>query len=155
MKRYKNFWINKLNKIETYVSILTCFLLFFFFFFRTSPVEYETSRARDQIVAAAASLHLSKARFQPWHNLQQCQIFNPLSKARDPTTSLLTPCWVLKSLSHNMNSRCFHNMKTYFNTKIKVRSKTRIKKTNKQTKKKPLHSLLFLLILVVLLLNSI
>ena len=37
-------------------------------------------------------------------SLQQHQIFNPLGKARDQTTSLWILCQVLKPLSHNNNS---------------------------------------------------
>ena len=36
-------------------------------------------------------------------SLWQCQIFNPLSEARDQTQTL---CWVLNLLSHNRNSHC-------------------------------------------------
>ena len=37
----------------------------------------------------------------------QCQILNPLSKARDQTCSLMDTSWVLNPLSHNENS-CFY-----------------------------------------------
>ena len=43
--------------------------------------------------------------FSLLHSLQQHQIFNPLSKARDGTHILVDTSWVLKPLSPNGNSR--------------------------------------------------
>ena len=38
------------------------------------------------------------------HDLQQCLIINPLSRARDGTHILMDTSWVLNLLSHNGNS---------------------------------------------------
>ena len=79
-------------------------ILFFFFscLFRAPPTPYGSSQARGQIRAMAAGLSHSNSgselRLQPtW----QCQIPNPLSKARDQTRVLMdtnrvvstTPRW--------------------------------------------------------------
>ena len=58
-------------------------------------------QARDRIGATAAGLH---------HSSQQCQILNPLSKARDQTHIFMVTSRVLNPLSHNRNSRnCYFN----------------------------------------------
>ena len=57
------------------VLFFFCFL-FFFFLFTATPVAYGSSHTRGQIGDAAASPHAS---------VWQCQIFNPLNKARDRT----------------------------------------------------------------------
>ena len=38
------------------------------------------------------------------YNLWQCQILNPLSKARDETHILMDTGWIFNPLSHNKNS---------------------------------------------------
>ena len=64
-----------------------CFVLFLLF--RPAPGAYGSSQARDQIGAAAASLHYSHGNrgsepcLDPHHSSRQRQILNPLSEARD------------------------------------------------------------------------
>ena len=57
-------------------SLCRCLFFGFFFlvFFKGCTVASESSQARGQIRAAAASLH---------HSSQQLHILNPLSEARD------------------------------------------------------------------------
>ena len=55
---------------------------FFLLLLRTTPAAYGSSQARGRIRAAAAGLP---------HSLQQGQILNPLSEARDGTDS----SWIL------------------------------------------------------------
>ena len=73
------------------------------FFLSATPAAYGGSQARGRIGATAAGLH---------HNSQQCQILNPLGKARDRTRNFMvlsqirfrytttgTPCtYTLKSV---------------------------------------------------------
>ena len=47
---------------------------------------------------------------QPMPQPRQCQILNPLSKARDRTCTPWTLCWVLNSLSHNGHSKMFYEV---------------------------------------------
>ena len=80
--------------------------MFFFFLSIAAPAAYGSSQARVQIRAAAAGLHHShsNAGSEPCldvHNSsRQCQILNPLSKARNRGTCLLRNtswvhfCWV-------------------------------------------------------------
>ena len=68
----------------------------FFSLFRAIPAAYGSSKARGRIRAAAASLH---------HSLWQCQIFNPLSGARDWTLFLMDTrrvhyCWATTGTPH-------------------------------------------------------
>ena len=72
-----------------------------FFLFRTTPVVHGGSQASDLIGATAASgLHTATATQDPshicdlHHSAQQCQILNPLSKARDQTRNLTVPSWI-------------------------------------------------------------
>ena len=66
-----------------------------FFLFRTAPTAYRCSQARCWIRAVAAGLchSHSNARNKPhlWPTPQQCQILNPLYKARDRTCVLMDP----------------------------------------------------------------
>ena len=70
-------------------------------------MAYGGSQARGQIGAVAASLHHShsnrgsKPRLRLHHSSRQCQILNPLSKARDQTFVLMDAsqihfCWATK-----------------------------------------------------------
>jgi len=69
--------------------------LFFLFFFRAEPTAYRVSQARGPIRATAYTT--ATATQDPshicdlHHSSQQCQILNPLSKARDPTRNLMVP----------------------------------------------------------------
>ena len=74
------------------------FFFFFFFFFglcKATPTAFGSAQARDRIRAEAASLHHShsstgsKPHLQPTHSSQQCQIHNPLVKARGWTLVLM------------------------------------------------------------------
>ena len=60
-------------------------------------MDYGSSQAGGQIRAVATSLchYHSYARFEPClhHSSQQCQILNPLSKARDQTLILMDASW--------------------------------------------------------------
>ena len=78
----------------------------FFFSFRAIPVIYRSSQARGRIIAAAASLCQPQqcGILDLCHNLWQCQILNPLGKARDRTYVLMDTSRVLNPLSHNGNS---------------------------------------------------
>ena len=79
---------------------------FFFFFFClfaiswTTPMAYGGSQTRGRIGDVAASLHQghsnvgSEPRLQPTPQSQQCQILNPLNKARDRTHNLMVPSWI-------------------------------------------------------------
>ena len=64
-------------------------VLFFFFNFRAALVAYGSSQARGQIGAVASSLCHSHSKAGSERRLRptprQCQIPNPLSKARDGT----------------------------------------------------------------------
>ena len=72
---------------------------------RAAPMAYGRSRARDQIGGAAASLHCSKARFEPnlWPQLKATP--DPWTvEARDWTWGLMGTSRGLLPLSHNENS---------------------------------------------------
>ena len=75
---------------------LFCFVLFFLFFFgggllvcfvffRAAPAAYGSSQGRGQIRAVAALIAMPDLSCigDLRHSLWKCQIFNPLSKARD------------------------------------------------------------------------
>ena len=84
---------------------------FHFFFLRTAPVACGISQARGHIRAAGTSLHHSHRNAGPshicdlHHSLQQRQILNPLSKARNQTHILIDTSWILNLLSHTGNSQ--------------------------------------------------
>ena len=65
------------------------FFLFSFVFFRAAPVAYGDSQARGGISAVATGLYQNHSNsrselcLRPIPQLTQCQILNPLSKARD------------------------------------------------------------------------
>ena len=95
-------------------------LLFFFPHFRAESAAYGSSQARDWIRAAAAGLHHSTMMqdlshiCDLHHNSQQCQILNPLSKARDQTCILKDTSWILDLLGHNGDSVIFLLERTAF-----------------------------------------
>ena len=74
-----------------------CYTFFFFCFFMAIPREKAGSQARSQMKAVAADLHhttaksdlsqVCKQHYSSW----QCQILNPLSKAKDWTCVLMDP----------------------------------------------------------------
>ena len=71
----------KNNFMDTKKSCFCLFVCFVFCLFRAAVAAYGCSQARGLIGATAAGLH---------HSSQQCQILNPLSKARiEPATSWL------------------------------------------------------------------
>ena len=74
------------------------FGVFFVCLFFKGPAAYKGSQARGGIGAIAAGLY---------HNSQQRQILNPLSKARDRTYILMDPsrahyCWATMGTSENV-----------------------------------------------------
>ena len=73
------------------------------------PVAYGSSWTRGQMgaaveayVRATATLHLSSI-YELYCNVQQRQIFNPLSETRIKPASSQNQCQVLNPLSHNGN----------------------------------------------------
>ena len=74
-------------------------LFFCLFLFMAAPTAYGNSQASGLIGAAAASLHHSHTMPDPshmcnlHHSSQQCQILNPLSRARDQTCLLMDTIW--------------------------------------------------------------
>ena len=76
------------------------------------PVLGVESELQLQAYATAtATLYLSRIG-NLHHCLWQCQILNPLSKARDQTHILMDTSQILNLLSHNGNSRgCVFSMK--------------------------------------------
>ena len=73
-------------------------------------MAYRNSQTRGRIRAVAAGLYHSTATPDPSQignlccSLQQCQILNPLSEARDLTCILMDTGGILILLSHNGNS---------------------------------------------------
>ena len=72
------------------------FILFYFIWlFRATPLAHGSSQARGQIGAIAAGLYHSHSNSRSMPHLQpapqspQCQILNPLSKAKDQTCVLM------------------------------------------------------------------
>ena len=75
-----------------------------------TPMAYGASQARGLIAAIATAYtrdtatwdlsHILKLHYISW----QCQILNPLSKARNQTHSLFVPSHINEPLSHNGNS---------------------------------------------------
>ena len=83
-----------------FVVFSLSFFFFFFFFFaisRAIPTAYGGSQARGLIRAVAAGIHHGQSNMgsEPicnlHHSSRQCQILNPLSKARDRTLNLMVP----------------------------------------------------------------
>ena len=85
-------------------------LNFFFFLFRATPVAYGSSLAGGESEMQLPSYSTATAMPDLSHihnlhcNLQQCWIFNPLSKGKDQTCILMDISQVLSPLSHNKNS---------------------------------------------------
>ena len=86
------FWVS--NKSTFSLSQIFRFLnsfLIFFFLFTAAPAAYGSSQAGSPTGAAAEASATATAILDPshicnlHHSLQQCQILNPLSKARDQT----------------------------------------------------------------------
>ena len=91
------FAFTKRNRRYFYQGVL---LLFIHFLFMVAPEAYSSSQARVNWSFSCQPMP------QPW----QCQILNPLSKARDRTCTPWTLCWVLNSLSHNGHSKMFYEV---------------------------------------------
>ena len=91
-------------------------------FFFPARVAYGSSQARGHIGAAAASLchSYNNARSKPCqilhHSSWQCQIFNPLSEARDQTCILMGTSRVCNPPSATMGTPrlLFSLMEVYF-----------------------------------------
>ena len=80
----------------------------YFCLFRTTPTAYGSFQARGWTGAVEASLSHSNTgsnqHLQPTHSWWQCQILNPLNKARDWIRILMDTRSDLLLLSHNGNS---------------------------------------------------
>ena len=76
------------------------FFIFVFCLFRTTPAAYGSSHARGLIGAVTAVLCHSHSNVRSshvcklQHSSRQCQIRNPLNKARDRTYNLIVPSWI-------------------------------------------------------------
>ena len=99
--------MGKRSKWKVLALLEICFFLFFFFFFRPHPQHMEVPRlggeSELQLPAYTTSTAMSNLNHicVPHHSLQQWQILNPLSKARDRTHILMNTSPVLNSRSHN------------------------------------------------------
>ena len=80
---------------------------FVFGLFRAAAEVYGNSQARGWIRAVNASHSNSRFKLRLWPTPQrwQCQILNPLSKARDRTHVFMDASWVHLPPSHNGNSQ--------------------------------------------------
>ena len=103
------------------LELRSSYFYLFFWLFRATPMAYGGSQAKGLIRAIAASLcqshsnvgsephlqptlHKLQNRICNLHcSLQQHQILNPLSEARDQTLILTETSKVLNLLSHNGN----------------------------------------------------
>ena len=98
-------WVGKRDKGKgtlCHTVALEACCLFFFGLFAISwavPAAYGGSQARGRMGAVAASLHHSHSNVGSesdlYHSSRQCQILNPLSKARDQTCLLTDTSQVL------------------------------------------------------------
>ena len=83
---------------------------FFFCLFGVEPQHMEVPRLEVELELQLLAYTTATAMQDPscicdlCHSLQQCQIFNPLSEARDQTSICMDTSWVLNLLSHNRNS---------------------------------------------------
>ena len=95
----RRFFISLRKPIKyDHISFLILFFFFFsFFLFRATPMAYGSSQVRGLIGATAAGCTTATAMWDPsqvcnqHHSSQQCQIPDPLSKARDQTHILMDP----------------------------------------------------------------
>ena len=74
-----------------FFPFLPSFLSCLFAFSRAAPMAYGISQAKGLIGAVAAGLRQSHSNMGSEPRLQQHQILNPLSKARDRTLNLMIP----------------------------------------------------------------
>ena len=87
--------------------------IFFFFLFRAIPVAHGSSWAGVILELQLLAYTTATATRDPsricdlHHSLQQGQILNPLSEARDWTHILLDTSWILNLLNHNGSSLIF------------------------------------------------
>ena len=81
-----------------------CAFIYLFFFFRAIPAACESSQARGQVRAAAATATAMSgpSRICDVHSSWQCWILNPLIEARD-WIHILMDTSVLNPLSHKGN----------------------------------------------------
>ena len=79
------------------IIIIIIIIIFVFAISRAASAAYGDSQARGQIVAVATGLSQSHSNLgsepclQPTPQLTECQILNPLSKARDRTRNIMVP----------------------------------------------------------------
>ena len=96
---------------QRFVCLFVFVFFSFFFFFRAIPAVYGSSWAKGRIRAAAAGLARAIATRDPsltydlHYSLQQWQLLNPLSEARDQTCILMNTSRFCNLLSHNGNSQ--------------------------------------------------
>ena len=85
---------------DRYSKLYIEFYIFFKFYFRATPMAYGSSQARVPVGAVAATLCIATATTDLnlvcdlHHSSWQCQILNPLSKAREQTHVLMDPSQV-------------------------------------------------------------
>ena len=94
------------QSMNMFLSFFLSFFFWSFFLFRATPVAYGGSQARGLIGATTAGLH---------HSSQQCQILNPLSKARNQTCNLMVPSQIhfCYAMTGTLNI-CFYCFRVYY-----------------------------------------
>ena len=112
----ENVWVSQTcfpNNFGSHFAILH-YYYYYHCLFRAAPVAYGSSQGRSRIwavgqayITATAMPGLSRIR-DLCCSMQQRQILNPSSKARDQTCILVDSSEVLNQLSHNGNSEMLH-----------------------------------------------
>ena len=100
-------------KLPEWVIFVWLFVFLFFFFFLGPLWHMEVPRIGVELelqlltYAPTAAMWDLSCIGDLYYRLQQWQILNPLSEARDQTCILMDTSWVLNLLSHNRNSWLF------------------------------------------------
>ena len=101
------------NHYEVSISVIIIIIIFF----RSTLAAYGSPGPGIELELQLPAYTTATAMWDPshvcdlHHSSQQCQIFNPLSEARDQTCIFMDTSWVLKPLSHNENSLAIHILK--------------------------------------------